>query len=97
MFSVLIEPGAFTPPESFAAEIRRRVEWVKASPPAAPGGEILVPGEPEERTRADRAANGLPLDETTWSQLLETAASVGVSRDEVDAAGFPAPGAMRRG
>jgi hypothetical protein len=43
------------------------------------------------------AAHGLPLDERTWSQLLQTAASVGVSRDEVEAAGFPAPGATRRG
>ncbi len=85
MFSILLDPATFTPVDGFAGEIRRLVEWVKASPPATPGGEILIPGEPEERTRAERAAHGLPLDDTTWSQLLGTAASVGIPRAEIDA------------
>jgi len=84
MFSVLLDPTIFTPAQEFAREIRRLAEWLRASPPAAPGGEILMPGEPEERTRAERLARGLPLDQTTWGQLLDTAASVGLSRAELD-------------
>jgi uncharacterized oxidoreductase len=83
MLTLLLDPGVFTPADSFAGEIQRFVEWVKASRPATPGGEILMPGEPEERTRAERLAKGLPLDDTTWSQLLETAASVGITQAEV--------------
>src|SRR2546422_64437 len=83
MFSVLLDPTIFTPAQEFAREIRRLAEWLRASPPAAPGGEILMPGEPEERTRAERLAQGLPLDDTTWGQLLDTAASVGLSRAEL--------------
>ena len=30
-------------------------------PPAHPGGEILLPGEPEERCAAESAANGVPV------------------------------------
>ena len=84
MFSVLLDPTVFTPAQEFAREIRRLAEWLRASPPATPGGEILLPGEPEERTRAERLARGLPLDDTTWGQLLDTAASVGLSRAELD-------------
>ena len=85
MFTILLDPAVFTPAPSFAADIHRFIEWVKASRPATRGGEILMPGEPEERTRAERLADGLPLDGATWSQLLETAASVGVAPAEVAA------------
>jgi hydroxycarboxylate dehydrogenase B len=84
MFSILLDPTVFTPAQEFAREIRRLAEWLKASPPVAPGGEILMPGEPEERTRAERLARGLPLDDTTWAQLLDTAATVGLGRAEID-------------
>jgi uncharacterized oxidoreductase len=83
MFTILLDPAVFTAAPSFAADIHRFIDWVKASRPATPGGEILMPGEPEERTRADRVANGLPLDNATWSQLVETAASVGIPQAEV--------------
>lgn len=85
MLSILLDPTVFAPAQEFAREILRLADWVKASPPATPGGEILMPGEPEERTRAERLAHGLPLDDTTWSQLLDTAASVGLGRAEIDA------------
>lgn len=49
------------------------------------GWEDLEPGEPEERTRADRLAKGLPLDDATWSQLLDTAVLAGLQKLEIDA------------
>ena len=85
MLSILLDPTVFTPAQDFAREIRRLAEWVRASPPARPGGEILLPGEPEERTRAERLAKGLPLDPTTWSELRDTAASVGLGQAQIDA------------
>src|SRR4051812_47874230 len=39
---------------AFAAEINRFVAWVKSSATATPGGEILMPGEVEERAKAHR-------------------------------------------
>jgi uncharacterized oxidoreductase len=85
MFTVLVDPTVFTPGESFAGELHRLGAWVKASPPAEAGGEILVPGEPEDRKRAERLVTGLPLDDTTWAQLRETAALVGLPGEEIDA------------
>ena len=63
-----------------AAEARRFVEFIKSSRPAEPGGEVLMPGEPERRNRAERSAGGVPLDPNTWAQLLDAADSVGLDR-----------------
>jgi len=54
----------------------------KSSEPATSGGEILMPGEIEERTKARRLRNGIDLDQTTWTQICETARAVGVSASE---------------
>jgi uncharacterized oxidoreductase len=44
-----------------------------------PHGEVLLPGEPEERTRRNRRANGIPIDPKTWADLLSAAAEVSVA------------------
>ena len=44
-----------------------------------PDGEILMPGEIEERTKAQRLRDGIDIDDTTWSQISATAKAVGVS------------------
>jgi LDH2 family malate/lactate/ureidoglycolate dehydrogenase len=37
-----------------------------------------MPGEIEARHRADRTANGIELDDITWQQITDIAASVGI-------------------
>nr|WP_276617657.1 Ldh family oxidoreductase [Streptomyces coryli] len=49
--------------EKFCAELAR-------TPLAEGHEEILVPGEPEERTRTHRLAHGIPLPRQTWQELL---------------------------
>jgi uncharacterized oxidoreductase len=83
MLSIYLDPDRFASDTAFAAEIQRFIAWVKSSAPAAPGGEILMPGEPEERTRAQRLRDGVDLDETTWAQLLDTARGVGLSPEQI--------------
>jgi hydroxycarboxylate dehydrogenase B len=39
---------------------------------------VLVAGEPERIARAKRMAEGIEIDATTWKQIGEVAASVGV-------------------
>ena len=84
MLSILLDPSRFQDEAAFGAEIDRFVAWVKSSAKAAPDGEILMPGEIEERTKARRLRDGLDLDETTWSQIVEAAGSVGLSRERVE-------------
>ena len=63
-------------------EAQRFVDFVKASPPADPGEPVLAPGEMERRTRAARLANGIPLDDKTYADLVEAARIGGHRRDE---------------
>jgi uncharacterized oxidoreductase len=84
MLTLAVDPAAFGPGTAFAEEIRALTAWVKGSPPAVPGGAVLLPGEAEAAARAARAA-GIPLDEATWSGLAETARRLGVPLPDAEA------------
>ena len=84
MLSILIDPERMAGSAALASDLDRLTAWVKASPPASPGGEILLPGEPERRTRARRLAEGLPLDTNTLRQLADAARSVGVPEPAIE-------------
>jgi LDH2 family malate/lactate/ureidoglycolate dehydrogenase len=70
--------------EAFAPidEYRRRVDEfcaaLKAVSPVEGVDEVLLPGEPEQRTARQRAATGCPLSAHTVKMLIDTAAQVGV-------------------
>jgi uncharacterized oxidoreductase len=78
MLSIYLDPARFGAAE-FVANAREYVEYVKSSRPVAEGGEVLVPGEPEARTRADRLAHGIPLQPETWAGILSVARDLGVA------------------
>ena len=84
MLTVVLDPRRFQAEDAFAAEVRQYIDFVKSSRTVSPTGEIFMPGEPEERTRAQRASRGLELDETTWKQVVDTAASVGLSQAAIN-------------
>ena len=79
MLSLAFEPAAFGEGSIFDADIERLVAWVKASPPAVAGGEVLLPGEPELRIREERQRFGIPLDAETRRQLVSAGRRYGVS------------------
>jgi hydroxycarboxylate dehydrogenase B len=78
MLSLAFDPAAFGDSDAFASDLTRLVQWVKAAAPSTPGGEVLLPGEVEERVRRERIDKGLPIDDATWRALSMTAASLGV-------------------
>ena len=78
MLSILLDPPRFQEDAAFGAEVYRFVAWVKSSAKASPDGDILMPGEIEERTKAQRQRDGIPIDDTTWAQLQATATAVGL-------------------
>lgn len=79
MLTITLDPSFFGSEEEFYAEAERFVAHVKDCPTDVAGAEILMPGEPEERTRAKRLAEGITLDDMTWGQLQETGKRLGVS------------------
>lgn len=78
MLSIYLDPDHFGS-QHFVSEARAYVDYVKASRPAIGVTEVLVPGEPEARTRAERLANGVPLQVDTWATIVATARALGLS------------------
>ncbi len=86
MLSIYIDPKRVDPENMFPEEVARYVAYVRAAKPAAPDGEIVMPGEPEQRMRAQRLAQGVPVASETWNTLLETARTVGVREEQLHTA-----------
>jgi uncharacterized oxidoreductase len=78
MLSIYLDPAHFGT-QHFVKEARDYVDYVKASRPALGVSEVLVPGEVESRTRAERLANGVPLQVDTWKTIVATARNLGLS------------------
>lgn len=81
MLSVLIDPARLDGAETWQAEVAAFTRWVKASPPRAGSDGVMVAGDPERRARVARA-EGLPVDATTWQEVVAGGESVGVSAAE---------------
>jgi uncharacterized oxidoreductase len=81
LLSIYLDPAHFGAAD-FVRRVREFVDYVKSSRPATPGGEVLVPGEPEARTRAERLAGGIPLQADTWAAIVGTGRRLGVEPPE---------------
>ncbi len=82
---IAFDPSPLVDRDAFAKEVIRFRDWVTASPPATEGGEVLFPGEVEFRNRAARGRDGIPLDDTTWEEILTTGEGVGLARADLEA------------
>jgi uncharacterized oxidoreductase len=83
MLSVIIDPAAMGSTELFEDEVETFINWVKSARPQAGVAEVLAPGEPERARRADREKNGVPIDTTTWQQLIEVARKARLNDTEI--------------
>ena len=82
MLSIVFDPARLVDPGFYNAEMDATIAHVKASPPADPALPVLVPGDPERATHADRSRDGIPVDDETWRELEAAAASVGIEAAE---------------
>jgi LDH2 family malate/lactate/ureidoglycolate dehydrogenase len=74
---LVIQIEAFTGTEDFKNEIDTFIGFLKSSR-LMPGFDgIRMPGEIEHTLRRRRMHEGVAVDDGTWRQLCETAASVG--------------------
>ena len=79
MLTIVLDPDLFGTGALFSQEIADFTAFVKSSKTTAPDGQILMPGEPEARTRAQRTRDGIELDDNTWAQLIAVASSLDVA------------------
>lgn len=78
MLTIIFNPSRFLPSEEFFPEVNRFIKFVRSSRTVSPEGEILMPGEPERRTKARRLQTGIELDATTCCQIAETCEMLGI-------------------
>jgi uncharacterized oxidoreductase len=83
MLSILLDPAPGRSAADVAPDIDAFIAWLKSSAPLEPGGEVLVAGEPERRSRALRSLRGIPLDETSWGNVVSAARELGVPENLV--------------
>src|SRR5215510_10673432 len=86
MLSFYVNPGVIDPEALFPADVARYVAYFKSAKPITPGGEVLTPGEPENRTRQQRLAEGIALTDETWAGIVAAARDVGVDERRIQAA-----------
>ena len=84
MLTILFDPTKLSEGALFGDEMKGFIDWVKASP-AQPGFDhVRLAGEPEREMRAKRLAEGIPVDETSWSDILKAAERLKVDPAEIN-------------
>ncbi|MBN8920020.1 MAG: Ldh family oxidoreductase, partial [Rhizobiales bacterium] len=78
MLSFYVDPKVLDPNDFFSTDVTRYIAYLKSSQPVKAGGEVLIPGEPEARTRAARLRDGIDIPDDTWTAIVATARQVGV-------------------
>ncbi|MCH9672747.1 MAG: malate/lactate/ureidoglycolate dehydrogenase [Gammaproteobacteria bacterium] len=85
MFSVVIDPAHFVDATWMESEMNALRDYAVSARPASESEPVLTPGDPERATKAERLANGIPVDATTWGEILAAGESVGFPASEAEA------------
>jgi LDH2 family malate/lactate/ureidoglycolate dehydrogenase len=73
-----IDVAAMADPAEYARRVEALVDRTRSAEPAAWAGEVLVPGELEDRHHTELTAAGITLTATTWTSLTVLGAETGV-------------------
>ncbi|MEO8104577.1 MAG: Ldh family oxidoreductase, partial [Betaproteobacteria bacterium] len=93
MLTILFDPARLADGAMFASEMHGFIDWIKASPPQPGVERVRLAGDPEREKRAQRLASGIPVDATTWGDILKAAQRLNIDPDEIDRlAGGSRPG-----
>ncbi|MDP6692300.1 MAG: malate/lactate/ureidoglycolate dehydrogenase [Alphaproteobacteria bacterium] len=91
MLSIYLSVEVFDQGGGFADDIKRYIDYVKSAKLANADEPILVPGDKERAVKADRLANGLPLSDDAWADIVNTARRVGMEEEEISEIAAPLP------
>jgi LDH2 family malate/lactate/ureidoglycolate dehydrogenase len=76
---IAIDVTRFSPLDEFTGRMRRLRDMIKNTAPAPGFDEVLMAGEPEWRSEAQRLEQGIPITMPIWSKMLELANRLGVT------------------
>ena len=86
LMSIYIDPAVVDPDGFFPAECAEYVAYYKSARPIEAGGEVLVPGEAEQRAKAKKLKDGVPLSDGTWDSIVATARRLGLDDNRIQSA-----------
>ena len=86
MLAFYVDPKVIDTTGYFDGEISRYTDFIRETKPITGVDTVLVPGDPERKTRAERTRNGVPLPDDTWAAIVNTAREVGVSEASIQRA-----------
>jgi uncharacterized oxidoreductase len=78
MLTIVIDPSRLIDRQWLREEIAAMTAYITASPPIRADEPVLIPGDPERLTRAERIKNGVPIDDETWRELTVAARAINV-------------------
>ncbi|MDJ0686598.1 MAG: malate/lactate/ureidoglycolate dehydrogenase [Alphaproteobacteria bacterium] len=85
MFGVVFDPAKLVDPDHFAYEFKATIDYVKSAKPQDPEAPVMVAGDPERKATKARLADGIDIDATTWTEILDAGVSLGLDRDALAA------------
>jgi LDH2 family malate/lactate/ureidoglycolate dehydrogenase len=77
-FFLAMKPNLFVTEDDYRARIDALIERMRAVPTAEGIGEILIPGEPEDRAEAERRRTGIPYAASEVAALQDEAKKAGI-------------------
>ncbi len=80
---IAIEPAIFRPATDYGASVDGLFERVEAVPPAPGFDGVMIPGEPERRSRASHSGRGIELAEATIEKLKAEGERLGVDTSPI--------------
>ncbi len=86
MLAIVIDVSKLGDPAAIGADVEAIKAHIRSSRVAPGFDEVLLPGEPERRAAQQREATGIPVDATTWHDIREAAAKLGITDAEIDRA-----------
>jgi LDH2 family malate/lactate/ureidoglycolate dehydrogenase len=77
VFCIAVNPEAFVGLKPFKEKSSEVIKIVKSRKPE-PGQTVLVPGDPERISKAQRLRDGIQLPEDTWAQIVKISGELGL-------------------
>jgi len=83
MLAIVIDAKRLGTAPAFEREARLFLDWLRKSRPAPGFDRVRIAGEPEREMREKRTRDGIPVDDTTWEEILRAADKVKLPRAKV--------------
>ena len=78
MLTIVLDPAGFGVDIPFRSEIDQLVSHVSSAKVAVGHDKVRFPGDPERETAATRRADGIPIDDNTWTEMTDAGVQVGM-------------------